>query len=257
MLAHDPAVPDAAPPLDLVLVGPGRLGRSVLALLAGGPHRLRMVGRGEPIPAAPITWLTVPDREIATAAAWVPPGGILLHASGAADLGVLAPHAEAGSLHPLMSFPGPELGLPDPRFGVPAAIAGSPKARSAALALAQALGWTPFSVEGDRRLYHAAAVLAGNFATALLAEATRCLAAAGVPEAQAPALLAPLALASIQNAAQVGPARALTGPVARGDHAVIAGHQQALAQAGLDADVGVTYRALLEAALRLRSPQTD
>lgn len=244
--------PDAA--LDLCIVGPGRLGRSVAAALRAGGHRVRLVGRGEPIPAGPLTWLTVPDREIAAAAAATPTGGVVLHASGATDLEPLRAHVHPGSLHPLMSFPGPELGLPR-MDEVPAAIAGDPEARAAAAAIARALGWHSFEVPGDRRLYHAAAVLAGNFATALLAEAAAVLSAAGVPADQAPALLAPLALTSLRNAAAVGPARALTGPVARGDEEVIGAHREALA--GLEPRLLRTYDALLEAARALAAPRSE
>jgi predicted short-subunit dehydrogenase-like oxidoreductase (DUF2520 family) len=136
-----------------------------------------------------------------------------------------------------------------PAGEVPAAVAGDPEAIVAATALAHALGWTPFEVPGDRRLYHAAAVMAGNFGTALLAEAAAVLGAAGVPRDRAPALLLPLALASLRNAAALGPARALTGPVARGDEDVIAAHRDALKAAAPDA-VPV-YEALLRAARAL------
>lgn len=231
----------------VLIVGPGRLGRSLARGLSARGVLVRLVGRGEPIPAAPLTLLTVPDRAIAEVAVAVPSGGVLLHCSGACDLEVLRPHHPAGSLHPLMTFPAPELA--PPRFeGVPAALAGDPEAVAAARALAERLGMRAFLVPGDRRLYHAAAVMAGNFATALLAEAAAVLAGAGVPLEQAPALLAPLALRSVENAAELGPARALTGPVARGDELVIAAHRAALAA---DPARLATYDALLAAARRL------
>lgn len=242
-----------APDLDVLsvlVVGPGRLGRSVARLLRDGGHQVTLVGRGQAIPQSPLTWLTVPDRAIATAAAAVPPGGVVLHASGATEVAVLRPHAPAGSLHPLMSFPGPHA-LPPVHPPVPAAVAGDPPAIQAATRLATALGWRPFSVAGDRRLYHAAAVVAGNFATALLADGAALLAAAGVPEDEAPALLAPLALASLRNAADQGPAAALTGPVARGDHATLDAHREAMREAALPPQVASTYEALLRSAQAL------
>lgn len=237
-------------PSPLVVVGPGRLGQSVAQILEARGHTVLLVGRHTAVPAAPLTWLTVPDRSIAEAAAAVPREGVLLHASGATGLDVLQPHPCAGSLHPLMSFPGPHA-LPPSDLAVPAAVAGAPDAVAAASSLARALGWTPFLVPGDRRLYHAAAVLAGNFATALLADAAEVLAAAGVPRAQAPALLAPLALASLRNAASQGPAQALTGPVARGDQDTVEAHRNALAAAGLSPRVRATYEALLSSATHL------
>ena len=138
-----------------------------------------------------------------------------------------------------MSFPGPERGLPS--GDVPAAISGDEAACVAARRLALQLGFTPFTVEGDRRLYHAAAVLAGNFTTTLLVQASRALAACGVPEDEARHLLAPLASASLTNTIAMG-ADALTGPVARGDEAVIANHQRALDE--LDPEIAELYRAL-------------
>ncbi len=245
-------------PLDLVIVGPGRLGRAAAAVLRGEGVAVRLIGRGEAIPPAEIVWLTVPDRMIAEVAAQVlpfgaPERGVLLHASGATDLSVLAPHPRAGSLHPLMTFSGSEAG-PSPRGPVPAAVAGSPEAVAVARALALRLGWTPFEVPGDRRLYHAAAVMAGNFATTLLAEAAALLVAAGVPAEEAPGLLAALALTSIENAVRMGPRAALTGPVARGDEAVLAAHRAALAALAPEA-LG-TYESLVVATRRLLRPPT-
>ena len=210
----------------LVIVGPGRLGRSAAQLLHSKNHAFQLIGRGQPIPRADLTWLTVPDREVKAAAQVVPEGGILLHASGALEIDILRPHPQAGSLHPLMTFPGPEIGMPTGPT-IPAAIAGDPAAIGPATALAEQLGFTPFELTGDRRLYHAAAVTAGNFATTLMLYAGDMLSGAGVPADQARNLLAPLAIASIKNAAQHG-AHALTGPVARGDEPVIASHLKAL-----------------------------
>lgn len=222
-----------------------------MALLrrAGPPPPL--LGRGVPLPLADVTWLTVPDREIEAAAASVPLGGIVLHASGATDLTPLMAHPRAGSLHPLMTFPGPEVGLPAVDPPTPAAVAGHPDAVVAAKRLAEALGWRPFPVPGDRRAYHAAAVMAGNQATVLLGLAAEILTAAGVPSEHAPALLAPLALQSIRNAAATSPAEALTGPVARGDEAVLAAHRAAIA--GLPAAVREAHEILTRATRRLAS----
>ena len=244
----DPALLERLRREGLVLVGPGRLGRTVATWMAELELPCRLVGRGEPVPAGFLTWLTVPDRALEAAARAVPPGGLLLHASGARDLVPLRPHAPAGSLHPLMTFPGPELGLPE-RQGLPAAVAGDAEASAAAHALAHLLGFRTFSVSGDRALYHASAVMAGNFATTLLAEASALLSAAGVPPADAPALLAPLALQSLRNAARHDPRSTLTGPVARGDAAVIAGHQAAIRAAS--PDQLALYELLLERTLRL------
>jgi predicted short-subunit dehydrogenase-like oxidoreductase (DUF2520 family) len=241
------AIPDGMPVDPIIIVGPGRLGRSAAILLENRGYTVHLVGRGHPIPAGPLTWLTVPDQRIADAARCVPEGGIVLHASGATDLGPLRPHAPAGSLHPLMTFPGPEVALPS--GVIPAAVAGDPAAIDAARTLAVQLGFSPFIVSGDRALYHAAAVTAGNFATTLLHEASTLLAAAGVPMEDAPRLLAPLALRSLENTAAHGAASTLTGPVARGDEAVIQRHLSALAD--FPPHTRAVYAALLDATRRL------
>lgn len=231
----------------LVIVGPGRLGRSASCLLAAAGTTHVLIGRHEPIPAAEVTWLTVPDREVSQAAQSVPAGGIVLHASGALDVGVLRPHSSAGSLHPLMSFPGPEHGLPEGL--IPAAVAGDCDAQAAASELAHALGFTPFEVCGDRRLYHAAAVLAGNFTTTLLLEASRTLARCGLSESEARRLLGPLAQTSLKHAVVYGK-EGLTGPVARGDEAVITAHQSVLDE--LDPGLSELYRTMTAATRRVK-----
>jgi predicted short-subunit dehydrogenase-like oxidoreductase (DUF2520 family) len=245
-MAGEPAArAEVAPPLprlQIDIVGRGRLGRSLEVLWTARGHHVRCLGRGETATAELIV-LAVPDREIAPVAASLR-GGVVLHTSGSVDLAPLAHLDEHGSLHPLMTFPGPEVAIPD-LVGAPAAVDGTPRARELATRLAIELGMRPVHVPGDRRLYHAAAVISGNFATTLLALAARALEAAGVSADEAPAMLAPLALQSLRNAA-VDPVRALTGPVVRGDLPVLQGHREALAAAGLH-DVLAVYEPLVAA----------
>ena len=174
----------------IAIVGPGRLGRSLYQLL----HPLTsvsLVARGQRIPICDVVLLTVPDNQIEVVAEQVPTGPCVIHCSGATDLAPVAAHTEHGSFHPLMSFPGPEHGLPT-LTNVPVALAGTPRALDHGRAIAKYLGLRPVNVPGDRRLYHAAAVMAGNFATVLLAEAGRVLTEAGVEDIEARAMLAPL-----------------------------------------------------------------
>jgi predicted short-subunit dehydrogenase-like oxidoreductase (DUF2520 family) len=222
------------------ILGRGRLGRSLDVLLRNAGHDVDLRGRGEGPPVGDVVLLAVPDHAIALAAIGLPEGATILHCSGATDLSPVAHQPEHGSLHPLMTFPGLELGLPD-LAGVPAAVAGTPVARVQARELALSLGMLPIEVPGDRRLYHAAAVMAGNFATVLLADAAEVLTHAGVERDQAIAMLLPLALRSLVNAVP-DPAAALTGPIARGDHDIIEAHRAALTEAKLE-----DHRALYDA----------
>lgn len=237
--------------MKIAILGAGRLGRSLAALLPAAGHSVELLGRGDLPGPCDLVLLAVPDAAIPSVAASLPLGPPVLHCSGATEVDALAPHRPRGSLHPLMTFPGPEIALPGP--GTPAAIAGDPEAVALATALAHDLGWRAFEVSGDRALYHCAAVMAGNFGTVLLLAAAELLAEAGAPRADAPALLAPLALASLQNAARA-PERALTGPFARGDEPVIAAHRASLARRG-DADLAALYDALAVHARRLAAAQ--
>jgi predicted short-subunit dehydrogenase-like oxidoreductase (DUF2520 family) len=211
----------------IAIVGRGRMGTALAAALRAcgravtGPH-----GRGALGDVPPgLVILCVPDAEIAAAAAAVAPreGLLVGHCSGATGLGVLAPH-EALALHPLMTVT--EHGASFDGAG--AAIAGTTeRALDAARALAIDLGMRPFPLaESDRAAYHAAASMASNFLVTLEGAAERLAATAGVPREA----LAPLVRATVENWAAQGAASALTGPIARGDEAVVARQRAAVAE---------------------------
>jgi predicted short-subunit dehydrogenase-like oxidoreductase (DUF2520 family) len=215
--------PHSSPDLPAcAVVGAGRLGTVLAAALgAGAPLR-----RGEPVPpGAEVVLLCVPDGRIAEAAAAVPPGPLLGHCSGATGLDVFAGR-EGFSLHPLMSVP--HGSPPDVLRGAGAALDGtSAAALATATRLARALGLDPVRVAPeDRVAYHAAAAMAANFLVALEAAAEALAATAGVTRQQ----LAPLVLATARQWAELGPERALTGPIARGDEAVVARHRATVAE---------------------------
>jgi predicted short-subunit dehydrogenase-like oxidoreductase (DUF2520 family) len=221
--------PHSSPDPDLpacAVVGAGRLGTVLAAALpAAGP-----LHRGAPIPpGAEVVLLCVPDDRIAEAAGAVPPGPLLGHCSGATGLDVLAGR-EGFSLHPLMSVP--HGSPPGVLAGAGAAIdATSPRALHVAETLARALRMSSVRVAPeDRVAYHAAAAMAANFLIALEAAAERLAATAGVGRAQ----LAPLVLATARQWAELGPQEALTGPIARGDEAVVARHRAVVAERAPD-----------------------
>src|SRR4029077_19892791 len=91
------------------------------------------------------------------------------------------------------------------------------------------VGGIPFAApDGDRALYPAAAVLAGNAPLALLDRAVTMLERAGVdPEVAAPAL-ASLLEGAARNARRLGAPAALTGPVVRNDATPVRRHLEAL-----------------------------
>ncbi len=199
----------------LAIIGRGRVGTALAGAFATAGYSVSgPLGRGADGSGADAVLLCVPDDEIVRAAAHVPPGPLVGHCSGATGLSALTPH-EAFALHPLMTVTAEGADF----AGAGAAIAGTtPRALDLAAELAQALGMRPAQVaEADRPAYHAAASIASNFLVTLEAAAERVAGAAGVGRDQ----LVPLVRATVENWARLGPERALTGPVARGDEATI------------------------------------
>jgi predicted short-subunit dehydrogenase-like oxidoreductase (DUF2520 family) len=224
---------DGVPHPKVGVVGAGRLGTALAAALrrAGypveGPAR-----RGEVPSGCEAIVLCVPDAEIPAAAATVA-GAVPLvgHTSGATPLAALAPVDPPGrfGLHPLQTFG--EAACAETFEGAGCAIAGgSAGALAFARELAEELGMVPFEIaEEGRAAYHAAASIASNFLVTLEAAAERVAAGAGLDPAQARALLAPLVRRTVSQWAEVGPERALTGPLARGDEATVTAQRDAVA----------------------------
>lgn len=208
----------------LAVVGAGRLGRALACQLrASGVDAAGPLGRGADGDGYDAVLLCVPDGEIGQAAALVKPGRLVGHCSGATGLEALSPH-EAFSMHPLMTVTAQGADF----HGAGAAVAGStPRALWLARALAERVGLEPVAIsEADRAIYHAAASVASNFLVTLEAAAERLAAEAGLDRR----LLAPLVRATVENWAELGGERALTGPVARGDAGTVAAQRRAVAE---------------------------
>ena len=181
--------------------------------------------------------LAVPDAAISAVAAAVRPAAsaVVVHLSGSLGLDVLAPHARRASLHPLLPLPNATLGAARLRAGAWFAVAGDGIARD----IVDALAGHAIEVDDDARAaYHAAACIASNHVVALLAQAERVAAAAGVPFAAYLDLID----ATVANVRAIGPVAALTGPAARGDMDTVARHLAALPE-----DERTLYALLAEA----------
>ncbi|MEA2333010.1 MAG: hypothetical protein QOH58_3148 [Thermoleophilaceae bacterium] len=216
------------------IVGAGRLGTALCsALREAGVQTAGPAARGEVPRGCDAIVLCVPDAEIGAAAATVAGAALLVgHTSGATPLSALEPaRAGAFGLHPLQTFAPGSAGL-GAFAGAGCAVAGdTPEALAFAAGLARTLGMTPFEIDDQgRAAYHAAASVASNFMVTLQAAAEQIAAGAGLEPQEARMLLAPLLRRTLDNLAELGPERALTGPVARGDQATIDAQRAAVAE---------------------------
>ncbi len=269
----------------LNIIGPGRIGRTLGALLqraglcavqdvlsaevATAEAAVAFIGAGRAVRAlgdmraADFWLLTPPDAAIApvaaalAAAGRVRRGDIAVHCSGALSSTVLAPLATAGvktaSVHPLKSFADPAVAV-QTFGGTYCAAEGDSAALQALRPLFEQLGArVSFIDPAGKTLYHAASVLVCNDLTALMEAGLRAYEKAGIERATAQAMMEPLVRETIDNIFALGTTRALTGPVARGDADVIA--RQLAALDSLDARIADAYRALNQIALDLARAQ--
>lgn len=185
---------------------------------------------------ADVVLLAVRDDALVTLVAELEPlvrrGQVVLHLSGSRGAGILEPlrrrGARIGSWHPLMTIPA--TGVPPAAFrGAMFAVEGEAAAVRAGSRLARALDGRPVRVPTEAKpRYHAAAVFASNYVVTLLGIAEELMEAAGISRRRARAALARLAQAAVANTARVGPARALTGPIVRGDAETVVSNMTAM-----------------------------
>ncbi len=187
---------------------------------------------------AEIVFITTPDRVIeevcqeTAAKGGFSAGQVVLHCSGALSSGILESAREAGalvlSMHPLQTFPGLEAGLralPGTFFAVEGDSAAFPVAEE----LVQALEGRVISIPTEMKmLYHAAACMACNYLSSLLDGALSIYDRMDVSQEEALEALYPLIAMTLQNVREVGPEKALTGPIARGDLETVRSHLAAM-----------------------------
>jgi predicted short-subunit dehydrogenase-like oxidoreductase (DUF2520 family) len=241
------------------IVGAGRVGRALGRRLrnegwrihgvvtrseATAKRAVRFIGGGcalagisHGVFAASAILIAVPESEIVQVVAQLSTfgqpvlrGKIALHTSGALSSEILTQlrsfGMSVGSIHPLQSFSG---------VGVPAldgcvfAIEGDHAAIKLARAVTRALGGLPVLLSPKSRpLYHAAAVFSAGHVLALQEAAIQLFASLGMKRREALKALLPLTRQVLENLERVGLRSAWTGPLARGDYAVVAMHEDAL-----------------------------
>jgi predicted short-subunit dehydrogenase-like oxidoreductase (DUF2520 family) len=215
------------------------------------------------LPAADLWLITTPDTAIALVAQQLAETAqandsaqkpVALHCSGFLSSDVLSPLAALGwqvaSAHPMRSFADPAQSVKD-FFGTPVALQGDALACSAARELFETVGARCFEISSESKpLYHAAAVFANNFSTALQGIAQDLWQHCGISPEMARELDVALLSSTLANLKISSPAEALTGPAARGDTAVVQAQGQAVAQ--WNAKAGEAYALLSDLAQRLK-----
>ncbi len=148
----------------------------------------------------------------------------------------------AWGVHPLCTF-GPQPYAPDFYPTIPFLLEeGGPSLAELLPGLPNPSATLP---AGDKPLYHALCVAAGNFTTLLWQRFFRELESRWGLD---PALALPYLRRTVANLEAADPRGALTGPIARGDSKTVAANLAALDGAGLP-DLARIYRAFLEARL--------
>lgn len=205
--------------------------------------------------ARDLVFLTVPDDAIAAACAslrWRADQGVV-HASGATEVDVLRPAADAGAriggFHPLQIFSDPDGALAH-LGGASVAIEADGPLDAALRGIAARLGMRAIALPpGARAAYHGGASFAASFVASLLDEAVAMWRTFGVDERQALDALLPLTRGAVASIAAKGIAGAVSGPIARGDAGIVRRHVAAFDAAG--AAHGALYREFGRRQLRL------
>ncbi len=260
---------------DIVIIGPGVVGRTLAILASRAGWRVAGIGARdedqaraaaeavgpdvragkmeEMAPLGRLVLLTVSDdaiepvcRSLAEAGCFSA-GAVVAHCCGAIASDVLSPArrlcgAAVGSMHPLQTFPSVEAGL-EKLPGAYCFCEGDERAVEALEDLARAVGGKPVRMSAaGKLLYHASAVMACNYFTALMDAALATAGHAGISGDDALAALEPLVRATMENVFANGPEKALTGPIARGDDRLVS--RQFADVLSADKNLGELYRTL-------------
>lgn len=206
--------------------------------------------------------LAIPDDALPQAVAGMAssaalrPGVAVAHTCGVLASTVLAPlrarGVAAASMHPMMTFSG---GVDDCQRwkGTYVSVEGDEDAVQRAITVLRCLGAIPVELPAAHKVpYHAACVLVSNYVVALHASAVALLARLGLGEETATRMLAPLLSQTARNLRAQDSARALTGPIVRGDLHTVEQHLSALQD---QPDLAAAYAALGRVCVRIARQQ--
>ncbi|HET7160201.1 MAG TPA: DUF2520 domain-containing protein, partial [Burkholderiales bacterium] len=159
------------------------------------------------------------------------------------------------SVHPLKSFADPRDAVRS-FTGAYCAAEGAREALETLKPAFERIGARISEIDAQfKTIYHTASVIVCNYLTALMEAGLKCYEKAGLTRDTATAMMEPLVRETVDNIFHMGTVKALTGPIARGDHAVVAKQLQALAE--WNPRLAVLYRELGAIAVDLSRRQGE
>ena len=229
--------------------------RAAVAFIGAGAA----VARLEDMRAADVWMVATPDDRIAACATALAgtgalrAGDVVFHCSGALSSMELHPASMRGahvaSVHPVKSFADSRSAVVS-FAGTWCAAEGDAAALSVLQPAFELIGARITRMEAASKLvYHAGSVMMSNYLVALVEVALRCHDAAGMSRDEARVMSAPLMRETLENVLRLGTVKALTGPVARGDVALV--KQQLAALEKTDVRIAAIYRHLGAIAVEL------
>ena len=176
----------------------------------------------------------------------VTPDDIVFHVSGATPSGDLAPVKTGGALvasvHPIKTFTDAEAAVRT-FSGTYCAAEGDAEALDVLRPAFEKIGARLFDINSSLKpVYHSGGVFACNYLVALIEGAVTAHEKAGIPRAASLKALEPMVRETVDAIFKQGPARALTGPISRGDVATV--KRQLAAVDGWDPAMAGLYRGL-------------
>lgn len=230
-----------------------------------GAAAARFIGAGravagvEEMSSAEVFLIGTPDDHIVEACSALAASGLLrtgdvvFHCSGALPSAALMPAKEAGawigSVHPVKSFAIPEVSV-ESFGGTFCGMEGDGQALEVLRPAFEAVGGKAFAINSEfKTIYHAGAVMVCNYLAALIEIGAQAYLKAGLDRETALQVMEPIVRGTVENVFAAGTVRALTGPIARGDHEVVS--KQLAALSDWNPRIGNLYRDLGVTALEL------
>jgi predicted short-subunit dehydrogenase-like oxidoreductase (DUF2520 family) len=186
------------------------------------------------------------------------PGTLVFHCSGSLSSEALGAAKNEGaataSVHPIRSFAANDvmerMEAGKALEGTWCGIEGDDVALARLSQAFEALGARMVTIRSEAKLiYHSAAVFACNYLVTLMDVAVQAYEKSGVPSDVALQLLEPLVRGTVDNVFRLGPAAALTGPIARGDLATARRQHHEVAE--WNEDMGQLYQQFMKLTMEL------